>query len=148
MRKPKIDPVLSALIAKLPASGAAWSVEQRTAWFEMMWLACASVYGGPAVDAPMFTKRGAYTETHTLPEGPHSLEVSRPAGAKPVPPFFIDEKGYARRGVDAERINPQDVSGNVIVDLRGEAGDLGAIQWADGSTGVRGHQLEITTSVS
>jgi hypothetical protein len=34
-----------------------------------------------------------------------------------------------------------------IYDLRGELGDLGGILWADGSRGVAGLHLEISTSV-
>ena len=49
------DPLLAALIGKLPPSGASWSVEQRTAWLKMMWMAFDVVYGeGGATEIPQF----------------------------------------------------------------------------------------------
>ena len=36
------------------------------------------------------------------------------------------------------------ISAERIYDMRGETGDLGAIEWADGSTGVRGLTLDIS----
>lgn len=154
MRKPKIDskddPLIAALIAKLPKANTAWPVDQQVAWLRMTAMAFGVVYGGKAVDEiPAFSPRAtdlAITEA-TISGALLQPTTIDPKNNKSLPAFFIDAQGIAQNA-NGERINPKDVGGNVIVDLRGEAGDLGAIQWADGSTGVRGHQLEITTSVS
>jgi hypothetical protein len=60
--------------------------------------------------------------------------------AAPDHAFYIDRENYARMS-GGERINAVEIDGQ-LMDLRGE-GDLGAIIWADGSTGVLGKVLDI-----
>lgn len=132
-----VDPVLSALIAKLPPGGTAWPLRKRVAWMQMLWLSFDLVYEaepGEAVELPSF-----------LQAAPSSAPAAAAPEAPKAPPapyaFFIDREGYARRA-DGERIMPEQVGG-VLYDLRGE-GDLGSIVWANGSAGVGGLQIDIS----
>ena len=73
---------------------------------------------------------------------PKKKPAPKRAAAKPKPPlpvalpdFFIDRDGIAMNAQRA-RIMPDQIEGGLIVDLRGESGDLGRIIWADGSKGI------------
>jgi hypothetical protein len=85
-------------------------------------------YGGPV--APPTREPGAMGE----------VAMSRPQASPPE--FRINCLGYAL-GPAGDRIMPKDVVGR-LYDERGETGDLGAIIWADGSTGVLGLTLDIS----
>lgn len=122
MAKSKSDPLLSALIAKLPPQGEEWPVDQQLAWLNLMALSFGAIYGGNAAARLGIT--GA-----SLP-GP-ALVPKR----KPAHPFIIDKDGIAKRG-NGERVMPTDVD-DILVDIRGPDGDLGSIIWADGSKGSR-----------
>jgi hypothetical protein len=57
---------------------------------------------------------------------------------------IIDRQGYARHAPSGERIMPNQIpAGASLRDLRGIGGSMAEITWADGSTGVLGHQLTI-----
>jgi hypothetical protein len=124
---PKLDPLLAALIEKLPAGGSEWSTEDRQSWISMMEMAFNVVYR---------------READYVAIDPRIAEMMN----KPFPPkpadhaFYIDRENYARKA-GGERIHAFEVDGTVY-DQRGE-GDLGAIIWADGSTGVLGKVLDI-----
>lgn len=131
---PPLDPLLAALIGKLPPGGTVWPAADRKAWLTMMEQAFAVVYGvvgrsttAPAADEPAAPRRGR-----------------RPKPPPPTGPrFYIDHQGIARRA-DGAGIMPHDVT-DEIVDLRGQNGDLATIVWADGSTGIpSGVSLNIT----
>lgn len=140
-----VDPLIGALLAKLPAAGTAWPREQQVAWLRMLAMALEVTYPGgeglaSALELPAFlpAKAAAAMQPASAPEPP------RPP-AKPRPPFVIDLQGHARneRG---EPVLPEDVN-DIMVDERGELGDLAAIVWADGTTGIpKGMQLDISTS--
>jgi hypothetical protein len=153
------DPLIGAVIDKLPPGGSSWPAKRRAAWFEMLWKACEVVYAddGEEIAMPSFLphhavvadeRRAALPLAPAAPAPPgNSPGAARAADTdQPLPPFFIDGQGFARRGADGERILPAEAGGMPIVDLRGEEGDLGAIVWADDSRGVRGLRLEITTT--
>lgn len=141
---PPTDPVLSALIAKLPPGGSVWPLKKRVAWMQMLWLSFDLVYeaeAGEAVDLPSFLQAGS-----SAPAAPIAAAAAEPPKAKPAPyAFYIDREGYARRA-DGEQIFSSQVGG-VLYDLRGE-GDLGSIIWADGSTGVRGLTIDISPAAA
>lgn len=137
----RIDPLLSAVIAKLPPAGGAFPRENRVNWLKMVAMALGSAYGevgaiaiDPAAPAPRRDDHGA----------PIPMMPSAPAPPNSCPryTFFIDQEGKARR-MNGDRINPNQLNGEVLYDLRGE-GDLGAIIWADDTRGVVGLQIAIS----
>ena len=130
MPKQKSDPLIAALIAKLPQSGEEWPVDRQLSWLRLMAMAFGTVYGGDA--AAQFGQAGSTFKPLAL--------VPRPK--KPEHSFVIDEKGYARRGT-GERVMPKDIDGEVF-DKRGDAGDMRTIIWADDSTGLPAKQLVIS----
>lgn len=139
MASSETDPVLAALIARLPPSGSVWPTKKRAAWMQMVWLSFDLVYegDGEAIDLPSFLQAAAAP-------APAVAVTKDPEPKKPAPSpfaFFIDLQGFARRG-DGTRLMPADVGG-ILYDQRGE-GDLGSIIWADDSAGVRGYQLDIS----
>jgi hypothetical protein len=141
------DPLLAALIDKLPPTGTAWPAEARAAWLQMMWMAFGVVYGAPGdtpVELPAFL---SFWSSPTAQAPPRHDEPAAPrTPAPPGPRYLIDGEGFARLNT-GERIMPSDVGSSIVYDARGELGDLGAIVWADGSRGVAGLRLEISTSL-
>lgn len=147
--RPRLDPLLAALIEKLPAGGEEWPATERRAWLQMMGMAFDVVYGicdrvlvvgasgSMAVEATYeATGDGSMRLTSVKP-----AEQPRPGNAPYQ--FYIDLAGYVMKG-DGSRCMPDEAKGWTIYDVRGEA-DLNAIIWADDSRGVpRGMQLEIS----
>jgi hypothetical protein len=135
------DPLLAALIAKLPAGGSLWPAKKRVAWLELMTRAFDVVYegDGDTVELPPFIERPVAAAPAATPAP--AAPVSR---ALPVYPFYIDHDGRALRG-DGAPVMPGQVL-DQIFDLRGESGDLGSIVWADGSRGVLGITLDIVAA--
>ena len=131
MPKAKSDPLIAALIARLPANGVEWPTDQQLAWLRLMAMAFGTVYGGDA--AQQFGQAGSATFK------PLAL-VPRPK--KPEHRFIIDEKGYARKGT-GERVMPDQVDGEMF-DKRGIDGDMRTIIWADESQGLPQKQLVIS----
>lgn len=128
MPRHKIDPLLAALIKKLPA-GNEWPVDRQLAWLNMTAMAFGSIYGGDAAQR--------------LGIKPEKIEPPKFEPVKRRHPFIIDEKGYVKRGT-GERIMPKDVAGEIF-DMRGFDSDLRAIIWADDSTGLNGQDLMIVS---
>lgn len=134
------DPLIGALIAKLPATGEAWPKADRINWLRMLVMAANLAYG----DAPGITvtdveeraplrfapKPVSIEELPAAAAAPEEAEPSRPRA------FVIDADGFALR--DGMPINPEDVpAGAVIYDERrtAERGDLESVYWKAG--GVR-----------
>lgn len=153
------DPLIAALLDKLPAAGERWPAAARQAWMQMLEMSFAVVYPD-AGSQPMrlvpqrpVPLNSAATAVRTAKvkkaKARKAKKPTRPTVPKPVaagPAFFIDKEHFARRR-GGDRIMPADVA-DMLVDLRGESGDLGKITWADGSQGIpKGMQLDITTSV-
>ncbi len=143
------DPLLSALVDKLPPAGTTWSPADRQAWLTMAANAFDVVYGAArALPSPASAPRaGAAPKRPARRKPARKPARSRPKPPKPLgptgPSFFIDRQGFARKR-GGERIMPAEVLDH-IVDLRGEKGDLGAITWADDTAGIpRGLQLDVT----
>ena len=133
--KKKLSNTISALIQDLPAHGTDWSADKQKQWLEIFRRAMVVSYGGSVDDLP--ASAPAPAPVAATPPAP------RPKFKKPqVYPFYIDHEGYARRK-DGERINPTDVTGE-LVDLRGIDGDAAAIVWASGATGLNGSDVLIT----
>jgi hypothetical protein len=127
--KPReLDPLLQAVIARLPPSNTAWPIAARAAWLELVERAFDMVYPAePLNGGSRGGGSGVKPNGHAVPAAPDHA-------------FYIDRENYARMS-GGERINAIEVDGSLF-DLRGE-GDLGAIIWADGSTGVLGKVLDI-----
>lgn len=135
MGKAKLDPLLAALIAKLPASGTPWPESGQQAWLNLMAMAFGSVYGGEV-------KAGAVSQrmSGVVPTKPAAAIMP----AKPKYPFVIDETGYARNA-KGKRITAAEVT-DVLYDLRGIDGDVNGIIWADDSVGLNGADLTISVA--
>jgi hypothetical protein len=135
----KQDPLIAALIEKLPKDAKEWAVDKQIAWLRLMAMAFGTIYGGDAA-AQIFDGKAAAPAPSTPAPEPEPAEPFKPS--EPFMDFHIDEEGYARRTKDGSRVMPADVT-DTIIDLRGEHGDLGGIIWADDSTGVLGADLNI-----
>lgn len=136
MARPKRDPLLAALIAKLPPETEDWPVDRQLAWLRMMAIGFGAVYGGDA--AKLF-------DGPNVPEAaPSTAVLGKPAKAKAtLPDYYIDPDGYAMANTGA-RIMPANIGReDVMVDMRGPDGDMREIIWADDSKGVTGLSLPI-----
>ena len=129
MPKSKTDPLLAAVIAKLPPAGTEWPEDAQLAWLRMMAMAMGTVYGGDAVN--QMGKAATVSLAPVLKRQPVGNGHS----------FMIDKQGYARRA-SGERVLPKDVTG-AIFDERGATSDMRSIVWADESTGLNGADLVI-----
>ena len=134
MPKVKSDPLIAALIARLPANGVEWPTDQQLAWLRLMAMAFGTVYGGDASSkiGSGSGQVGEVVQFRTLHNRPK----------KPEHRFIIDEKGYARKGT-GERIMPDAVDGEMF-DKRGIDGDMRTIIWADDTQGLPQKQLVIS----
>jgi hypothetical protein len=128
--KRKKDPLLSALIARLPEQGSAWPADQQLAWLHLIAMAFGTVYGGDAA-VTLGIKASA-----VKPQAPAAKPAIRHR-------FYIDEEGIARNA-KGNQIKASDVGGDVLYDMRGPDGDLRSIVWADGSVGLNGQDLMIS----
>ena len=135
MPRKKADPLLAALIARLPQSGEDWPVDRQLSWLHLMAMAFATVYGG---DVTTRLKGGeAWTK-----------QAASVVPAKPIrkPAFYIDPDGYVRNSA-GKPMAPKDIDvGSVLFDERGQDGDLRSIIWADGSNGLNGKDLTISAA--
>jgi len=129
MARLKRDPLIAAMIAKLPSEGEAFPVDEQKAWLELMAMAFRAAYGGSVSDLVI----------QSTPD--NKTAVNAPQMPVPSIPFYIDLDGTAKRkgGIP---IKPGEVKGD-LVDLRGIDGDVSAIKWADGSSGLNGADLTI-----
>lgn len=133
MKKPSVttDPLLAALIAKLPPSDTPWPVDRQLAWLKMMAMGFATVYGGDVLSQMGNVQAAA-------PEAP-AKPVAPPAPAKPKigHKFILDIDGMVKRADTREPVTKDQVSGEIL-DLSNGAIDMSAITWADGTQGVNG----------
>lgn len=137
------SPLIQALFEQLPGPSLEFSSEQRIAWLEMMSHAFTIVYGGAVGGNMQTTKvpgavRAAVAKKPAKPKGP----AKQSKAALLEPDFYIDKDHYARKA-GGERITIGEAEGKLLIDLRGEFGDLLKIIWADNSTGIQGKQLDI-----
>ena len=143
MPRQKRDPLIAAMIAKLP-DGGEWPVEQQLAWIHLMAMALGVVHGGDAAARLATLAPGAPSANGNglVPlRNPPPAAMLREA---PKPHFYIDKRGFARNR-DGVAINAKDVQGE-LVDLRGMDGDVKSIRWADGTVGLNGADLTIVAA--
>ena len=133
----KRDPVIGALIAKIPGEGAAFSRAQRINFLRMFAMALDGAFG---VEAPIAIDAAAVV---TVPQEVLEMpNVLAPAAPKPIVAeaepdeirYYVDADGYARREPGNARIRPVDIlAGAVLEDEREGEGELDTIKWADGA---------------
>lgn len=136
------DPLIGALIEKLPRSGTAWSIEQRLVWLRMAAMAFDLAYG---VDAPIDISLVGVPKIMAADAGdPGPPRGSREAvinvagprlGKQRVPDqrYVICQDGMAWDG-DKLILPVQLGNGDIVWDFRpGEQG-LERVVWADGET--------------
>jgi len=127
------DPLLAAVISKLPAPGTSWPAEQRVAWLKMMAMAFDLAYG-VVEEMPAFLGEDRSTSARPVPsEGSGEPKPLPVTGTEPDR-FYVDAKGHARKDPGRIPITVNDVpTGEVIWDERplGKR-DLDTIVWADG----------------
>lgn len=133
------DPLIAAMIAKLP-DGGEWPVDRQLAWLNLMAMAFGTVYGGDAAvrigSMPkVYPPHVTFGKIDALPARDGSLMVY---------PFYIDHDGKAKNQ-HGKPVKASEVKGD-LVDLRGQSGDMKTIQWADGSTGLGGADLTIVAA--
>lgn len=147
----KPNALIAAVLKEIP--GAESTREQRLSWLRMIAMAMDNVYGvaGEPLDIPDFLASPRGRSETAAPIS--TAQAGLPAPAKPQlvrvvepPRFFIDHLGVARRAPSMETITPEMVGADPLFDDRGEFGDLGSIQWADGRRGVLGLQLSISAT--
>lgn len=126
------DPLIAAMIAKLPPAGTEWPIKDQTGWLDLMSRAFGLVYGGEPV------------KQHE-PEDHQTVNVEMPElEPKQSWAVVIDANGYVRNAA-GKRLLPKQVNGQTVFDQRGEDGDLGNIIWADNKTGIQGTDMHITS---
>lgn len=143
MAKPKADPLIAALIAKLPQPGTEWAEDKQEGWLRLMAMAFGQVYGGDVM-----TRLGGKPAEPPAATAPPPAPKPAPPSPKPTPtyPFLIDKQGFARKkNEQGPRVRPDEVT-DILYDLRGMDGDITAIIWADDSMGLNGRDLTIVAA--
>ena len=118
-RKPRTqrDPLLEAVIAKLPARDAGFPAVEREAWLRLLVNALDVAYGV------------AGGEMAALRSG-----APQPKDAASVYPFYVDPEGFARGHGGREIFASEIPAGGTLWDLRPEDNrELATIIWADGT---------------
>ena len=173
---PRLDPLIAAVVAKIPGADATREQRIAWLRMIAMAMDNVHGAVGAPIDIPDFLEpkrdpipvsRGPaaraeledrYAASVAAPSG---KQVIVPPGMAPLQPaappavtgltlvrtrFFIDRQGIARSDPGGQPANFADGRGEIWFDERGESGDLGAILWADGSTGVAGKPIEVSAA--
>lgn len=143
------DPLIDALIRKLPPENGQFAVEARLAWLRMAVQAFDVAYGPAAAIAEsrdgrdphivdfMRQKMAGIENPKPPADDSNVTPLRRPTedeiAALDEPRYYIDKDGFAR-GPGGARVKVSDVPGDAIIeDERGTGGELDTIVWADGS---------------
>jgi len=122
-RRPKTerDPLLDAVINKLPARDAGFPATERQAWLKLLVDALDVAYG--------VAGDGSHG---LLPSA--SVAPAKPPATKVPYAFHVDRDGFARGPHGREIIAQEIPAGETLWDLRPEgAGNLDTVMWQDGS---------------
>jgi hypothetical protein len=158
----KTDPLLAAVIDKLPPAGQSWPRADRVAWLELIVKAFDVAYGREdAIDLPAFlAPLSPYDENSpeakairdfprtkvmiakALAAAPAAVASGRPAQAHAGHNFYIAADGTAC-DAGGEPVSLADIPADeTIFDYRpvagGEFRDTAGIVWADGARGILG----------
>ena len=136
MSKAKHDPLLAALIAKLPTETALWPCADRIAWLQMMAMAFDVVYGpcGGVRIVPGEAHEGKVDHTATAPRHAPTEAMALATPQR----FYVDRDGFAMG--DGRPVAMEDLpAGATLWDERTgfECGDVTAILWRDVGTSRR-----------
>ncbi len=132
-KKTTRDPLIEAMISRLPAAGEDFSEEDQAKWIEHMRSCLSLVYGGDMARPLHYSGpplQESIEEVLYRPSPP-----SERAAAKNKPNFYIGDDNLVRNK-KGDRLMPNEISGTII-DLRGVDGDPDIITWADDSKGLR-----------
>lgn len=141
------DPLIAALIAKLPAPGSEYSRGEREAWLRMMVAAFDLAYG-PVGELAGIPALALMREAVGTPAANGQPANGQPAAPAPVRQAHAGHDFYVAR--DATVCNAEGVPvlledvppDQMIFDYRpvpaGEFRDLDALVWADGRRGTAG----------
>jgi hypothetical protein len=136
----KRDPVIAALIAKIPAEGSGFSRALRVNWLRQVAMAFDGAFG---VEMQIFIDNDPPQLFSGALGGPTEMPAILKPNAAPAPiagaaepdeiRYFIDAQGMARVSPGNKRVRPVDVpSGTTFEDERVDDTDLDTIKWADG----------------
>lgn len=139
----KRDPVIAALIAKLPPEGADFDRARRVNWLRQIAMAFDGAYGVQLeifidVDAPLVVSGKDLVTDLPNPLRPHAPGTApttslRLAAEPDEIRYFIDPEGFARMEPGNKRVRPVDVpNGAEIEDERDGDDSLDTIKWSDG----------------
>lgn len=132
------DPVIAALIAKIPPEGQPFDRARRVNWLRQFAMALDGAFGVQPqifidVDPPVLFSGGPIDLPSVLKPSSAPAPIAAPAEDDEIR-YFIDASGMARVSPGNKRIRPVDVpNGATIEDERGDDTDLDTIKWADGS---------------
>lgn len=134
------DPLLAAIIGKLPPTGSTWSKADRINWLRMFVMAANVAYGdAPGISVADVEERPPLrfappVLVETIPSGLPQVAPTAPTREQAGPArFTIDVDGFALR--DGLPIDPEDVPAGAIIwdERRGaEIGDLSSVYWKRG----------------
>lgn len=136
------DPVIAALIAKLPAEAATFTRAQRVNWLRLMSMAMDGAFGVEPTIRIDETARPTLEQHQATAEANRQMayDQSRPPAAPIVAPpgsvetrYFIDENGMARKEPGNVRVDPFDIpDGSDLEDERTDDEALDTIKWKSG----------------
>lgn len=146
MTKATMDPLMQALIDRVPNPEEDWTEDAQFAWLEMLAHSMTLIYGGRVIDRlrPHQTVE-AQPPANVLPM---RARTSRPAPEQPdtrpeETKFHIDQSGFVRNTRTGQPVNVADVEGFDIFDTRGEKSDFRTLIWANGDKGLQGFEGQI-----
>jgi hypothetical protein len=132
----KRDPVITALIAKLPPEGARFDRPQRVNLLRMFAMAFDGAFGVQlpiAIDAAAeLVITGGPIDMPSILAPSKPQPISAPAEEDEIR-YFVDQDGFARKEPGGARIKPHEIPpGFSLEDEREGDGELDTIKWADG----------------
>lgn len=139
------DPLLNAVIWKLPDIGQAFPAPARQAWLNMLAMAMDVAYGAEIIDMPIATSSSAPAAPVAAAPAPAKLEPHVVAGCD----YYVDAQGFARSDIRLDdqrrqfptpqrRVLAEEIEGdNPIYDYRGVGRDRSTVVWADDVVGSR-----------
>lgn len=139
------DPLMAAVVWKLPKTGTEFSAEQRVAWLKLMAMAFDVAYGALEQSAPELLAHAIGAQRDPPVLVPRELVSAAPTAAPPPKhagyDFYVTLDGTV---CDAKG-NPVLVgdvpADETIFDYRpvtGDFRDVAGLTWADGSQGTQG----------